>query len=211
MTRKVEDLMQRMRGRARDHLAADESMAGANDAQEVLARLRADIGAARRAHDQLPPLTTYRKGLSARLELWIKRRFKRATHWFTWEQLNFNAATLRSLENLLPLVARIEGTTAELNIDAASTNTEQSLARLQADVAALKQTCEALVNGVQELQREQGRLADEQRVCLRQLSNQVAEFAAVGDRAKRNLQTQLDETNRRLDEISRAQEPSRNS
>lgn len=45
-----------------------------------------------RAWDRLPPLVSNRTGTPARLELWLKRKLKRASQWFTWEQVNFNAA-----------------------------------------------------------------------------------------------------------------------
>lgn len=45
-----------------------------------------------RAWDRLPPLVSNRTGTPARLELWLKRKLKRASRWFTWEQVNFNAA-----------------------------------------------------------------------------------------------------------------------
>lgn len=45
-----------------------------------------------RAWDRLPPLVSNRTGTPARVELWLKRKLKRASRWFTWEQVNFNAA-----------------------------------------------------------------------------------------------------------------------
>lgn len=50
-----------------------------------------------RAWDRLPPVVSNRTGSVARLELWIKRKLKRASRWFTWEQVNFNAAAYQTL------------------------------------------------------------------------------------------------------------------
>ena len=50
-----------------------------------------------RAWDRLPPVVSNRTGSVARLELWIKRKLKRATKWFTWEQVNFNSAAYQTL------------------------------------------------------------------------------------------------------------------
>lgn len=49
-----------------------------------------------RAWDRLPPVVSNRTGSAARLELWIKRKLKRATKWFTWEQVNFNSAAYQT-------------------------------------------------------------------------------------------------------------------
>ena len=59
-----------------------------------------------RAWDQLPPLISNRSGILARLELWVKRRLKTATHWFTWEQVNFNAAVHHALRDTLEALLR---------------------------------------------------------------------------------------------------------
>ena len=43
-------------------------------------------------------MLSYRRGLPARVELWLKRQIKRAAHWFTWEQVNFNSAAHHALD-----------------------------------------------------------------------------------------------------------------
>ena len=50
-----------------------------------------------RAWDRLPPVVSNRTGTLARLELWIKEKFRSAFRWFTWEQVNFNSATHQTL------------------------------------------------------------------------------------------------------------------
>jgi len=42
-----------------------------------------------------------RHGAAARLELWLKSRFKSLTRWFTWEQVNFNAAVHHALRDTI--------------------------------------------------------------------------------------------------------------
>ena len=59
---------------------------------------------ARRAHDQLPPLTTYRHGWLARFEIWLKRKSKKLTHWYIWEQINFNSALCEALARISRLL-----------------------------------------------------------------------------------------------------------
>lgn len=64
---------------------------------EALARMDANLATTARTWSRLPPLLSYRRGAAARLELWLKRLVKRAAHWFTWEQVNFNAAVHHAL------------------------------------------------------------------------------------------------------------------
>ena len=71
--------------------------ARARDADEALARMGANISTTGRAWSRLPPVLTYRRGAPARVELWLKRLIKRAAHWFTWEQVNFNSAAHHAL------------------------------------------------------------------------------------------------------------------
>ena len=70
-------------------------------AVEALARLRANVATTERAWSRLPPLVSNRRGLPARVELWLKRQIKRAAHWFTWEQVNFNSAAHNALRDAL--------------------------------------------------------------------------------------------------------------
>src|SRR2546423_4137729 len=67
-------------------------------AVEALARLQANLATTERAWSRLPPVLSYRRGLPARVELWLKRQIKRAAHWFTWEQVNFNSAAHHALD-----------------------------------------------------------------------------------------------------------------
>jgi hypothetical protein len=67
------------------------------DAGEALARMHANLSTTGRAWSRLPPLMSNRRGALARVELWLKRLIKRAAHWFTWEQVNFNSAAHNAL------------------------------------------------------------------------------------------------------------------
>jgi tetratricopeptide (TPR) repeat protein len=69
----------------------------ASNAGDALARMDANLATTGRAWSRLPPVLTYRRGAAARLELWLKRMIKRAAHWFTWEQVNFNSAVHHAL------------------------------------------------------------------------------------------------------------------
>ena len=67
------------------------------DAGDALARMDANLSTTARAWSRLPPLLSNRRGALAGFELWLKRLIKRATHWFTWEQVNFNSAAHSAL------------------------------------------------------------------------------------------------------------------
>ncbi|MDT7689409.1 MAG: hypothetical protein QOE46_2168 [Acidobacteriota bacterium] len=74
-------------------------------AGDALARMDANLATTGRAWSRLPPLLTYRRGVAARLELWLKHLVKRAAHWFTWEQVNFNSAVHHALGDVRAALA----------------------------------------------------------------------------------------------------------
>ena len=81
---------------------------------ETMARIDAYLTTTARAWDRLPPLVSKRSGGLARLELWVKRRFKQATRWYSWEQINFNAAVHHALRDTLDALLDLERQLAEL-------------------------------------------------------------------------------------------------
>jgi hypothetical protein len=80
----------------------------AGSASEALARMDANLATTARAWSRLPPLLSYRGGAAARFELWLKRLVKRALHWFTWEQVNFNSAVHHALGDARAVLAAHE-------------------------------------------------------------------------------------------------------
>src|SRR5687768_2628786 len=105
---KIEDLMRSIRDGAREGAAQQNDPSLPDKAEKSLARLQTSLTITGRTHDQLPPVTTYRSGLTARVELWIKRLLKRVTHWYTWEQVNFNSSVNSALNNTLALLREYE-------------------------------------------------------------------------------------------------------
>ncbi|MGH9959060.1 MAG: hypothetical protein ACREBC_18340, partial [Pyrinomonadaceae bacterium] len=75
---------------------------------ELLTRIDAHLTTTARAWDRLPPLVSNRTGGLARLELWVKRHLKRATRWYSWEQINFNAAVHHALCDTLAALSDYE-------------------------------------------------------------------------------------------------------
>jgi hypothetical protein len=167
-----------------------------------LDRLRANLVIARRAQDQLPPVTSYRHGPVAQIELWLKRGLKRITRWFTWEQANFNAATYESFHATLAMLARLEQNISDLcdRIEGNSANCAGN-ADIKERLANIEQKLQTIISD-SEL-RSLGSLRDEQRVYFKQLGLQTIEAAVIAERTKRNFQMQLDGLARRLDELQK--------
>jgi hypothetical protein len=84
---------------------------------ETMARIDSYLTTTARAWDRLPPLVSNRSGGLARLELWVKRRFKQATRWYSWEQINFNAAVHHALRDTLDALLDLEQQLGELRAE----------------------------------------------------------------------------------------------
>jgi len=211
---KVEDLMRSIRQRALEGAAkqTDPSLSLGDSAAKPLSRLQTSLTITGRTHDQLPPVTTYRSGLPARVELWIKRQLKRATHWYTWEQVNFNSSVDSALNNTLAILRTYEERLAslrnELDVSLASKeNLESRLTELEARLASIDSRFdELLAEKLAEIRIEHRKgnelLLNEQRVCFKQLALEISEAGVVADRAKRRIQLRLEELAARVDEIN---------
>jgi hypothetical protein len=178
-----------------------------------------------RAWDRLPPLLSNRSGFIAGVELWIKRGLKRASHWFTWEQVNFNSAVHHAIRDIVPVLAAQQQELLQLRqqvTDAAARLTEQQaeaaaqLSTLEADL--IKERTERTMRDhasevrwqdadarfhqtVNELRERDERLQDEQRVCFKQLSLETSEASVLEDRARRKTEKLLEELQRRIDQL----------
>jgi hypothetical protein len=93
----------------------------------AMARLNAHLTTTARAWDRLPPVFSNRSGTAGRIEVWLKARFKIFSRWFTWEQVNFNAAVHHAL---------LETLQALNEQDAAIAAVRSQLAQLQTEVKA---------------------------------------------------------------------------
>jgi hypothetical protein len=172
----------------------DSAFDGSQDtgtfAGESLALLNSYLTTTARAWDRLPPVVSNRSGLSAKIELWLKRHFKRATRWYAWEQVNFNAAVHHALRDLVPLLSTYE----------------QELEKLRAQMARqsdLAETNNRLADLVRELRERDEHLRDEQRICYKQLALERSEGAVLEDRARRKTEALLEELARRVEEMDK--------
>jgi len=164
---------------------------------ENLSLIESYLTTTARAWDRVPPLVSNRSGSIARVELWLKRQLKRATHWFTWEQVNFNAAVHQSLRELLPVMAAHEHELQALRA------AETKLSELEAVSGKTETHVEGLEN---ELRERDAHLRDEQRVCFKQLALETSEAAVLEDRARRRAEALLEELQRRVAELEKGKE-----
>ena len=189
------------------------------DRQEAV-RIDTQLSTIARAWDRLPPVVSDRRGWAARLELWIKGHAKNAMRWFTWEQVNFNAAVHHALkdtqEALTVLEQRLEGVRSDVRAEnearqADRAALEQKTGELNRQVAALSELVgkleslhrleldAQLAQFVQEVREHNERLVEEQRVCFKQLSLETSETMLMLDRTRRDLESRLDKLAGRLD------------
>lgn len=212
---KVEDLMRSIRAGAREGAAqpSDSFSAQGNSANSAnsLGRLETSLTVTGRTHDQLPPVTTYRSGFAARAELWLKRLLKRATHWFTWEQVNFNSSTHSALNHTLAILQTYEQRLASLQNEldasvAGKANLEARLIELESSLASAEGRFEAmLAEKTAEIRIEHRQriefLVNEQRICFKQLALEISEAGVIADRTKRSMQLRLEELANREDQF----------
>jgi multidrug efflux pump subunit AcrA (membrane-fusion protein) len=135
---------------------------------ESLARLNAHLTTTARAWDRLPPIFSNRSGVAARIEVWIKARLKSLSRWFTWEQVNFNAAVHHALGDTLQTLANQEAAIAALRAQLAQTESEAQARRseielLHTEIAQLQSETAARRVDVQNQQKETNALRAELR------------------------------------------------
>ena len=199
-------------------------LARAEDAKAVtsenLALINSYLTTTARAWDRLPPLVSNRSGLAARLELWVKRHFKRATRWYSWEQVNFNAAVHHALRDILPVLAAYDRelgqlrTKLEAELEQRIALERSQRAELKADIEAIRAIVETerqatnqlearIADLVNELRERDEHLLGEQRVSFKQLALESSEAAVLEDRARRKVEALLEELTRRVEQLEK--------
>lgn len=197
---------------------ASASVADALSAmREARERMETQLQVTERSRNRLPPLHSNRAGWMARLELWIKRRFQRATHWYVWEQLDFNAATNRALHEALTMLSLYEAlmTSLQNQLRDAGSRTEHQLPTVNQQMPIEDngggtpdaRLATILNERIEELRNEQRthveQLLEEQRVGFKQLTLQLTEQTVATDRAARIAQLRLDNLEKQIEELRR--------
>ena len=162
---------------------------------ESLTRATAQLVVTGRAWDRLPPVFSNRTGSVARFELWIKRRCRSLTRWFTWEQVNFNRAVGDALCDVIEIL-KVEAHELAL-LRAQLTNEVRR--EIEESSRRLHETNEALAR----LSEMLGSLAEEARGGHSQLANKLNELAvALRAEQQAGKSAQDQELNHRLAELA---------
>ena len=150
---------------------------------ETMARIEAYLTTTARAWDRLPPVVSNRSGGLARLELWVKRRFKQATRWYSWEQINFNAAVhhaLRdTLDSLLDLEQQLERLRADMSaqMEARAQQLEQNQIEMMTQRAEIESQRAALNSQRAEVEAYRAQMEAEQRARSLEVNARLADLA----------------------------------
>ena len=165
------------------------------DSASLLSNARMGIALAERAKDQLPPLTSYRQGWLARLELRVKDFFRRATHWYVWEQKNYNAAVCSVLRDLVSAVELQERERRRALEAAPSMTTLPDLCAALDECVQRISKLETAVADLQVSDHERRKyletIKDEHRVCYKQLSLELKEVLNSLSQIRRTVSTEL--------------------
>ena len=135
-----------------------------------------NISTMARAWDRLPPVISNRQGALASLELWLKRVLKRGSRWFTWEQINFNAAVHHTFREMVGTLAIYEQQIANLKMQLGEMNArllqlQEQQTSLQSELEPYKAETKTLSRSTTDLTKALAELKE--RVVLR---NQLAEL-----------------------------------
>jgi hypothetical protein len=124
--------------------ALDTHQEADSNHRAALDRLSAQLAITARAWDRLPPLISNRSGALRRIEVSIKKAFRPLTRWFTWEQVNFNAAVHHALLETLAMLRtqEQERTTLRAAIASEVTNREQKIGDLDQQLQSIEARAE---------------------------------------------------------------------
>jgi hypothetical protein len=166
-----------------------------------LARLESYLTTTARSWDRLPPVVSNRSGTTARIELWLKRHLKRATRWYAWEQVNFNAAVHHALGDIVQLLSANQKTVENLRKQLRAESENRRVDQQQQS----EKLCSAISlfrsEIINELREAAVRLQEEQRVSYKQLALEGSEAAVLEDRARRKTEVLLEQLQRRVEQL----------
>ena len=206
--------------------ASDLAEATDSETEEKLALINSYLVTLARAWDRLPPVVSNRSGLSARIELWIKRQLKRTTRWYAWEQVNFNANVHLAIRDILVVLTSYQQELDQLRARAAAEQSarQADFEKQQSEIAAQRAeletqqraletqraTIEAQSNAqraemntrlnalLNELSERIAFVQEEQRVAFKQLALETSEAAVLEDRARRKTEALIEELRRKV-------------
>jgi hypothetical protein len=181
-------------------VAAGASAAEANgrgSASDALSRIEAHLSTTERAWNRLPPVLSNRGGWVARLELWVKRKIKRALHWMTWEQVNFNSSVHQALRDARAALAAHEQIISKIQSESAAHGA--SLRNLKAEAESERTRVDA------RLLETGSRLAAAEARLEAKLTRVHQQLTASAEQLSANLVQLRDEMRAQAESLSGAQ------
>lgn len=167
-----------------------------------------------RTWDRLPPLLSNRTGAIARLELWLKGKLKRASKWFTWEQVNFNAAAYQTfLEVVETLKAYEQQLSAyEQQLSANEQRLSETKQQLELQGEELKQQLDQISSLAHQIATQLEQTDRRHLAMIAQLNARLEGIAQIAKDSQDEMNARLeriaeiakgsqDETNARLGEL----------
>jgi hypothetical protein len=144
----------------------------------AMARLSAHLTTTARAWDRLPPIFSNRSGTAARIEVWIKARLKILSRWFTWEQVNFNAAVHHALGETLQALNEQDAAIAAAR-SKLQTENDALRAEIQTLGAQLQTQSNEIDNQYAEINSIRGQLQADAAAARIEVQNQLRETNAL--------------------------------
>ena len=131
----------------------DIDLQAASNHNASLDRLSAQLAITARAWDRLPPLVSNRSGALRRIEISVKKAFRPLTRWFTWEQINFNAAVHHALLETLAMLRTQEQEVMTLRAAIANevSNRDQKIGELDRQLQSIQARAESQSNDLRAL------------------------------------------------------------
>ena len=163
-----------------------------------------NISTMARAWDRLPPVVSNRQGALASLELWLKRILKRSSRWFTWEQINFNAAVHHTVREMVGTLTIYEQQIASLKMQLDDANArlfqlQEQQTSIQSELEPQKTEIRALTRSITELTKVAAELRERAalKTQLRELETRwdlLAKETDVHVQERKELQARINES-----------------
>lgn len=178
---------------------------GRGAASDALSRIEAHLSTTERAWNRLPPVLSNRGGWVARLELWVKRKIKRALHWMTWEQVNFNSSVHQALRDARAALAAHEQLLSKIQSESAAHGA--SLRNLKAEAEAERTRVDArLLETGSRLAASEARLEAKLTRVHQQLTASAEQLSAGIEQLSANLVQLRDEMRAQAESLTGAQQ-----
>ena len=170
---------------------------GRGAASDALSRIEAHLSTTERAWNRLPPVLSNRGGWVARLELWVKRKIKRALHWMTWEQVNFNSSVHQALRDTRAALAAHEQILSKIQSESAVHGAPLKQLKAEAEAERTRVDARLLETGA--------RLAEAEARLEAKLTRLHQQLTASAEQLSANLVHLRDEMRAQAESLSGAQ------